>query len=153
MPLPPSVTRTTKDGVKIVSSVDRCAYTIKELTRAALRDVGKFVCITSNKAAQKLYHDSMQKSRRVRGSKGAFQYWARKKEGDLLVGIKHGAWYGTEQELGSSRMKKKGILSNSTHDNIAEIVKIESQYLSALESEAQALALISDDEYQGGGEE
>ncbi len=76
MPLPPSVTRVTKDGLKIVSNVDRCAYTIKELTRAALRDVGKYVCITSNKAAQKLYYGSMRKSRRVRGSKGAFQYWA-----------------------------------------------------------------------------
>ena len=46
MPLPPSVTRVTKDGLKIVSNVDRCAYTIRELTRAALRDVGKYVCIT-----------------------------------------------------------------------------------------------------------
>ncbi len=153
MPLPPSVTRVTKDGLKIVSNVDRCAYTIKELTRAALRDVGKYVCITSNKAAQKLYHNSMKKSRRVRGSKGAFQYWARKNEGDLLVGIKHGTWYGTEQELGSSKMKKHGILTNAVQDNIPDIIRIESQYLSALEDEARALALISDEEYQGGGED
>ena len=153
MPLPPSVTRVTKDGVTIVSNVDRCSYTIKELTRAALRDVGKFVCITSNKAAQKLYHNSMQKSRRVRGSKGAFQYWARKNEGDLLVGIKHGTWYGTEQELGSSKMKKHGILTNAVQDNIPDIIRIESQYLSALEDEARALALISDEEYRGGGED
>ena len=146
MPLPPSVTRTTKDGVQITSSVDRCSYTIRELTRAALRDVGKFVCIRSNMAAQKLHGGGLKKT-------NAFQYWARKKEGDLQVGVAHGTWYGTEQELGTSKMKKKGILSNAVHDNIAEIVKIESQYLSALESEAQALALISDEEYQGGGEE
>ena len=43
MPLPPSVTRIKKDGVEFVSSVDRCAYTIRELVRAALRDVGKYV--------------------------------------------------------------------------------------------------------------
>ena len=155
MPLPPSVTKTTKDGVQITSSVDRCAYTIQELTRAALRDVGKFVCIKANMAAQKLYGGGLRKSRRVRGLKktNAFQYWARKKEGDLQVGVTHETWYGTEQELGSGKMKKKGILSNAVHDNIAEIVKIESQYLSALESEAKALALISDEEYQGGGEE
>ena len=155
MPLPPSVTRTTKDGVKITSSVDRCAYTIKELTRAALRDVGKFVCIKANMTAQQLYGGGLKKTKRVRGltKTNAFQYWARKKEGDLQVGITHNTWYGVEQELGSSKMKKKGILSNTVHDNIAEIVKIESQYLSALESEAQALALISDEEYQGGGEE
>ena len=44
-------------------------------------------------------------------------------------------------------------MSNTVHDNVAEIVKIESQYLSALESEARALELISEEEYQGGGEE
>lgn len=153
MPLPPSVTRIKKDGIEFVSSVDRCAYTIQELSRAALRDVGKYVCITANKAAQKLYYGSLRKSRRVRGSKGAFQYWARKQEGDLLVGIKHGTWYGTEQELGSSKMKKHGILTNTVNDNIATIIKIESQYLSALEDEAEALALISDEEYKGGGDE
>ena len=70
MPLPPSVTRVTKDGLKIVSNVDRCAYTIRELTRAALRDVGKYVCITSNKAAQKLYHNSMKKSSASGAQKG-----------------------------------------------------------------------------------
>ena len=135
MPLPPSVTRITKNGIEFVSNVDRVNYTMKELCRAALRDVGKFVCITSNKAAQKLYYNSMKKSKRVRGSKGAFQYWARK------------------QELGSSKMKKHGILTNSVQDNIATIIKIESQYLSALEDEAEALALISDKEYQGGGDD
>lgn len=153
MPMPPSVTRITKNGIEFVSNVDRVNYTLKELCRAALRDVGKFVCITSNKAAQKLYYNSMRKSRRVRGSKGAFQYWVRKQEGDLLVGIKHGTWYGTEQELGSSKMKKHGILTNTVQDNIATIIKIESQYLSALEEEAEALALISDKEYRGGGDD
>lgn len=160
MPLPPSVTRTTKDGVKIISSVDRCSYTIRELARAALRDVGKFVCLKSNMAAQKLYGGGLVKTGRVMGFKNkntgtrtTFQYWARAKECDLQVGITHSAWYGTEQELGTSKMKKKGILSGSVHDNIPEIVKIESQYLSALEDEARALELISDEEYQGGGEE
>lgn len=153
MPLPPSVTRTTKDGVQIISSVDRCSYTMKELIRAALRDVGKYICITANKSAQKLYHNSLAKSKRVRGIRGAFQYWARKKEGDLIVKIEHGTWYGEEQELGSSKMPKHGILTNSAQDNIDSIIKIESQYLSALEDEAKALSLISDDEYKGGGDE
>ena len=153
MPVPKSVTRITKDGVKYVSSVDRCSYTIKELSRAALRDVGKFVCITTNKKAQKLFHNSMRKSKRVRGTNGAFQYWARKKECDLQVGIKHDTWYGTEQELGSSKMRRHGFLTSSVQDNIATIVEIESQYLSALEDEAKALALIDEEEYSGGGEE
>ncbi|WP_300766991.1 hypothetical protein [uncultured Acetatifactor sp.] len=50
-------------------------------------------------------------------------------------------------------MKKKGILTKAVYDNIAEIIKIESQYLSALEDEAEALALISAAERDGGDEE
>ena len=46
---------------------------------------------------------------------------------------------------------KLGILRNTTYDNIPEIVKIESQYLSALEDEAAALQLIDEKEQQGGG--
>lgn len=153
MPVPPSVTRITKDGVQFTSSVDRCSYTIQELTRAALRDVGKFVCITSNKAAQKLYHNSMRRSKRVRGRSSAFQYWVRRKESDLQVGIKHGTWYGTEQELGSSRIKKHGILTNTVQNNVPTIIEIESKYLSALEDEAKALALVSENEYKGGGDD
>ena len=44
MSLPKSVTKIKKDGVEFVSSVDRASYTIRELARAALRDVGKLVC-------------------------------------------------------------------------------------------------------------
>ena len=43
MSAPKSVVKIEKNGVKCTSSVDFCEYSIKELTRAALRDVGKFV--------------------------------------------------------------------------------------------------------------
>ncbi len=161
MPLPPSVTKTIKGKVTIVSSVDRCAYTLRELTVAALRDVGKYLCISCNREAQKLYHNSMQHSKRVRGLKKTFQYWARRRECDLQVGIVHDSWYGVQQELGtagnrrvgSNHMKKHGILTNTVYKNIPEIIKIESQYLSGLEDEARALSLISDSEYEGGGDD
>lgn len=152
MSVPKSVIRMNKDGVQYISNCDRCQYTIRELTRAALRDVGKFICYRCNQKAMKLR--GLRKSKRGRGKGSAFQYWARSRECDLLVGIKHGTWYGTEQELGSSKMPKLAILTNTAKENIAEIVKIESQYLSALEDEAEALALIeSEDDYEGGGED
>ena len=50
-------------------------------------------------------------------------------------------------------MRKHGILTGTVQDNIPMIVKIESKYLSALEDEAAALALISDEEYKGGGDD
>lgn len=151
MSVPRSVTRTTKDGIKIISSVDRCQYTIHELSRAALRDVGKFLVRRVNEKAQGL--KGMKKNPRVRGRSSAFQYWVRKQECDLQVGSKHGTWYGQEQELGSSKMKKRGFIRAATEENIAKIIEIESIYLSALEDEARALSLIDENEMEGGEDE
>lgn len=151
MGVPKSVIRLNKDGVQYVSSCDKAQYTIRELTRAALRDVGKFVVRRCNDAAMKL--PGMKKSVRVRGRTSVFGYWARKIECDLQVGIRWDTWYGVAQELGTSKMPKHGILRNTTYDNIAEIIKIESQYLSALEDEAEALALIDEDDYEGGADD
>ena len=158
MGLPKSVVRFNKNGVQYVSSCDRAQYTIRELTRAALRDVGKFIARRCNDAAMKL--PGLKKSHRVRGKTSIFEFWARKQECDLQIGmgnIKKGTsgdtWYGIKQELGTSKMPKLGILRNTTYDNIAEIIKIESQYLSALEDEARALSLIDEDDYQGGADD
>ena len=65
MSVPKSVVKFDKNGVKYVSSVDRAQYTIRELTRAAMRDVGKFLVREINKKAQAL--PGMKKSKRVRG--------------------------------------------------------------------------------------
>lgn len=154
MSVPKSVVRFDKNGVKYISSVDRASYTILELTRAALRDVGKFLARTANSAAMKL--PGLKKSRRVRGRTSTFLYnvpWAKKGLPHLEVGVKHGTWYGEQQELGTSNQPKRQILRNSAHDNIATIIEIESKYLSALEDEAAALRLISEKEYSGGGED
>lgn len=151
MGVPKSVIRFNKNGVQYVSSCDRAQYTIRELTRAALRDVGKFVVRRCNTEAMKL--PGLKKSVRVRGKTSVFTYWARKIECDLQVGIRWDTWYGTAQELGTSKMPKHAILRNTTYDNVAEIIKIESQYLSALEDEAAALALIDEDDYEGGADD
>lgn len=150
MPVPRSVTKVTKDGVEFVSSVDRCSYTMKELCRAALRDVGKFVC----KRFRQAYYSHFK---RRRGFVGKYtQYWVRdkyEKYPNLQVGLKPNAFYGGFQEFGSSNTEKLGLLSGAVQDNIADIVRIESKYLSALENEAEALALISDEDYEGNGDE
>lgn len=154
MSVPKSVVKINKDGVTYTSSVDRANYTIVELTRAALRDVGRFLARTANSKAMKL--KGLKKSRRVRGRTSTFLYnvpWAQTGLPHLEVGVKHGTWYGEQQELGTSKQPKRQILRNSAHDNIPQIIEIESQYLSALESEARALSLINEKEYSGGGEE
>lgn len=147
MSIPQSVIRFKKGNVEYVSSCDRAAYTIQELTRAALRDVGKLLCRKVNEKAQSL--PGMKRSSRVRGRSSAFQYWVRKNECDLQFGCKHGTWYGEKQELGTSKMPKKGFMYDAAQENIADIITIESKYLSALEDEASALSMINEDEYRG----
>ena len=154
MSVPKSVVRFKRGGVEYTSSVDRACYTILELTRAALRDVGKFIVRKANTGAMKLH--GLKKSRRVRGRSSTFLYnvpWAKSGLPHLAVGVTDDTWYGVDQELGTSKQPKRRILRNAAHDNIAQIIEIESKYLSALEDEAKALRLISEEEYTGGGED
>lgn len=154
MSVPKSVVRFRKNGVEYTSSVDRASYTILELTRAALRDVGKFIVRTANAAAMQL--PGLKKSRRVRGKTSTFLYevpWAETGLPHLEVGVTDDTWYGVEQELGSSKQPKRQILRNSVYNNIPQIIEIESKYLSAMEDEAEALRLISEEEYSGGGDD
>lgn len=148
MSVPKSVVKINNDGVQYVSSCDRVQYTIKELTRAALRDVGKFVC---RQFRQSYYTHFRKKKGRV----GKYtQYWVRHKQDkpDLQVGVKANGFYGLFQETGSRKTPKLALLLHSVTDNVAKIVQIESKYLSALEDEAKALSLINEDEYEGGAD-
>lgn len=146
MGVPKSVTKIKKGNVEYISSVDKVQYTLEELSRAALRDVGKFLC---NKFRSGYYGFFSRK----KGTVGKYtQYWVRKKECDLQIGIKPSAFYGAFQEFGSSKTKKVGLLQKTVNENIAKIVEIESKYLSSLESEAKALALIDEKEYEGGAD-
>ena len=148
MPVPKSVVKIDKDGVKFTSSVDRVNYTIKELTRAALRDVGNYLRKELIKKLRLL--PGMKKSKRIYNST---QYWGRKIEADLQIGFKHNAWYGAKQELGDSNQPRRNILRDTVYENIPMIVSIESQYLSALEDEAKALALIDESEVTSSDEQ
>lgn len=142
----PKFTNIKRGEVEFIDNSDRVNYSIDELTRAALRDVGKFVCAKFRKSYYGIF-------KRRKGRIGKYtQYWVRRQECDLQVGVKPNAFYGGFQEVGTSKQPKLGLLQKSVQDNIAEIVRIESQYLSALEDEAQALSLISDEEYEGGAE-
>lgn len=151
MGVPKSVVRFKKNNVEYVSSCDRCQYTIKELTRAAMRDVGKYIVRLCNSEAMTLHGGGLRKSKRVRGKTSIFEYWARKGECDLQIGMGNNqkgtsgeTWYGIDQELGQHGQPKRGILRNTVYNNIPKIVEIESQYLSALEDEAKALSLIDE---------
>lgn len=97
---PPSGMKITKNGITYVSNIDRTKWTIKELSRAALRDAGRLIVSKARKASRIRNHMSgfVMKSR-FYGKDGAFSWWVRKRETDMLVGIKHDTWYGVLQEL------------------------------------------------------
>ena len=88
MAIPKSVTRVNKDGVTFVDNVARTQYTLEELTRAALRDTGKYVC---SRFRMSYYSHFKRKKRRVWRYT---QYWVRKREGNLQVGVKPNGFYG-----------------------------------------------------------
>ena len=152
----PSPMKFKKDGVEFTSSVDRCNYTIRELTRAALRDVGRYVVRRCTRKARRL--EGLGHTRYIQKR---FQFWVRKQEGDLQVGIHNvmknknpgETWYGMDQELGLNGQPKRAFLHDSVYENIRTIRDIEAQYLSAIEDEQRALALIDEEETFGDGDE
>ena len=135
----PNYTKITKNGVEYLDGTDRCMYTIKELTRAALRDVGKFVVKKARAALP----------RRTGRARKYLQYWVRSKQDvpDVQIGYKQAGFYGGFYETGTSKSPKLAPIYTAAADNINEIRKIEGQYLSAIEDENRALGLISEEEY------
>lgn len=133
-----------KKGVQYVSNIDRASYTLKELTRAALRDVARLIKYNIRQEFNKLRGMRKQTGR----FKGAYQHWLRKNEGDLQIGIKANTWYGVQQELGDRNQPKRDLLRNAVYNHIDDIRRIEGQYLSAIEDENRALGLINEEEEQ-----
>lgn len=156
MPTPKSQTKVlVKDGkteVTYEENFDAAGYYIHELTRAALRDVGKFV----TKLFRTAYYSHFNK---ITGNAGkATKYKvissAKTTAPRVQIGLKTGqveGFYAYFQELGTSNgIPRLGLLTHAVEDNVAEIVKIESQYLSGLEDEAARLeSLINENDYEG----
>ena len=130
-----------KDGVTFISSVDFASYTLHELTRAALKDVGKYVV----KEAR-----IKTKRKTGRGAKN-IQHWVRAKQDipDLQVGIKGAGFYLGFHEVGAKGITKNAAIYNSVSENIPMIIKIQSQYLSGMNNLEAAQSQINEGEEQG----
>jgi hypothetical protein len=144
MPMPRSVTRVNRNGITYVSNVDRTKYTLRELMRGALRDIGKLLRRRMLDKARKM--PGMRRGKRI---PNAFQYWNRAREVDLQVGIKHDTWYGVEQELGTNNQPKRSIVRSTAYENLAEIRKIAGKYIKEIEDENRAMGLIDEREAVG----
>jgi hypothetical protein len=141
MGLPRSVTRNTRNGVRFTSSVDRVNYTLNELTRAALRDIGK---VLSTRAVRKIKLISRGVLKKWNFKFREVQYWNRRLETDLIIGFKHDTWFGVQQELGTEGQPKRDILRSTVIENIDLIEQIQAQYLRHIENEMAARRLIDE---------
>lgn len=153
MSTPKSVVKIDKNGVTYTSNVDATQFYLYELTRAALRDVGKFVC----KQFKETYYKHFTKRTGEAGKATKYKVIAGAKTTAprVQVGLKTGAvpgFYAYFQEFGTSDgdVPKLGILTKTVNENVDTIVKIESQYLSGLSDEAAKLEqLVNEKEYGG----
>ncbi len=150
MPTPKTVTKVLKNGVEYTSNVDKASYTIKELSRGALRDVAKYVKKTFNND----YYQHFNKHTGDGGKAVRAVVYSTEKTiyPHVEIGLKKGkvdGFYGLFQETGTSKQEKLGLLTNAVESNVAQIIEIESKYLSALEGEAEALlAKISEEDLE-----
>lgn len=137
----PRMVKFKKGDIEIISNIDRTQYCITELSRAALRDIGRYL--------RKQQIDKVKKRPGMKKHKrpySAFQYWVRRRETDLQTGIKHDTWYGADQELGTRHQPKKAILRDTTYESISEIRRIAGAYIKAIEDENKALSLIDEND-------
>ena len=147
MGMPKSVTKVdSKGGVTFTSNVDAINYTIKELSRAALRDTAKFIRKKMMIELTKMPGMNTKKTRYF--LRASAQYWNRSKSQDLIIGFKHDTWYGARSELGTHGQPARGILRTAVYQNIGEIQKIQAQYLSGLSQENPSLAGTTEEEYK-----
>lgn len=156
MPTPKSQTKVlVKEGkteVTYETNFEAAEYYIYELSRAALRDVGKFV----TKLFRTSYYQHFKKNTGNAGKATKYKVWAGAKTQfpRVQIGLKTGqvpGFYAYFQEFGTSTgIPKLGLLTHAVEDNVAEIVKIESTYLSGLSDEAARLeSLINESDMEG----
>jgi hypothetical protein len=143
MALPKSVIKLNKKGVQLVSNVDAVKYTIRELTFGAMYDTAKTLIKKMRDEAKNSPSLSHLPKNRFNAM---FQYWVRKREADLQVGIKANTWYGVDAEFGTKNQPKRGILRDTTFNNVPLIREIHGKYFSAISDQNKAEALMRETE-------
>lgn len=150
MSVPKSVTTVKRNGsieFKHISNADRIQYTMRELMRGALRDVGKYL-----KKQYNINFYSKLKKQSGQGGKNC-GYWARSKVCDLQIGLsktrgKNNGFYSRFYETGTSKTPKYDILRNTVLNNASQIEQIEGQYLSELSKESPSLSGLNEGDYE-----
>lgn len=158
MPTPKSVTKVDKNGyITFTDDVSKAEYFLFELTRGALRDVGKYL----KKQWKITYYQHFKKHTGEGAKATTVQVISSKntKYPRLDIGLPHShkgkpvrGFYSYFQEFGSSKTPKLGLLQNLVKNNIATIREIEAKYLdyinkddSAIESKIEEGEILDED--------
>ena len=78
----PSVVKIKKGNVEYTGKVDIAKYTLRELTRRAMLDVGRYVTYNVRKNLKAAFPFTKHHRMSER-----YQYWVLKKENELILGI------------------------------------------------------------------
>ena len=160
MSVPKSVMKMKKtkgsDGYELTfeSSVDRVNYTLKELITRANKDVGRFLVAEIRNKVRGI-NPFLRKARRA---PERYQYWVLPKENVLVVGVENTkkgadtAWWADQAEVGSNGQPKRSIITETVRENVDKIREIQSQYLSAINNEEEAVKLAEENERVSDGQ-
>lgn len=153
MPMPKSVveikTRSGKSTVTYTSSVDRAKYTMLELERAALRDIGRLLrrevkaIIPRDEGDAKKSIGTWNK-RPYRGKAAHLSIGTYSKEASIKKNKEYTGFYFHILEFGSKYVKALRPLRNGVFNNISRIRDITAKYLKHIEDEVRAKALIDE---------
>ena len=105
----PSVVKIKKGNVEYTGKVDIAKYTIRELTRRAMMDVGRYVTYNVRRNLISIF--PVTKSHRA---SERYQYWVPKKENYCVLGIENRkkgavtAWWADQLEMDSFVIPPKG---------------------------------------------
>ncbi len=153
MATPKSVVKFTKNGVEFISSVDRAQYYLFELTRAALRDVCRYVRKQYRTA---YYHEFKRHTGEGPRAISYTVYSGKNTEVPRAnIGIRHASpghtvrgFYSYFHEVGTVKEPKHGLLQRIVEAHIGEIRLIEAQYLSAISTDEAQSLIESEDDYE-----
>ena len=114
----PSVMKIKKGNVEYTSKVDIAKYTIRELTRRALLDVGRYVSYNVRKNLKAAFPFTKKHRMSER-----YQYWVLKKENELILGVENlkkgakTAWWADQLEMDAFVIPPRGVKKKAAKKN------------------------------------
>lgn len=134
MGFPPNIVqidwRTANWSFKYKDSVDRSKYTLRELSKGALRAIARLV-----RAEMLVWVREFRGMTKHRRPGNAYKYDDKIYEPSVKIGITHKTWYGLNQETGEKGMPQRKVLLISAYRKIPDMQQIALKYIGLMSYE------------------